>query len=509
MAGVGFELDKVIKKKGLLSLIQGYSYSGMVILGPILLGILLLLFIRIMGSMAGASGEELDMLVSLVTIALLFSLTINSFFSMTVCRYAANKIYEKEKEKIVPSFIGNISIMLIIGGIIYGLFLVASKISIINKVFCLILFMELVVVWASITYLTAVKDFIGIVKRFLAAMIIALLSGYVLLKLSIPITIALLGSIIIGYGIMMVGYIVSLVDHFPGYKGSSFTFMKLFDTYPALWLTGVLMNIGMYAHIVIIWNSPLKMKIQGGMYSAPLYDVPAFYAFLSILITSVNFIVSLETNFYPKYKKYFKLLNGKGTMSEINQTEEEMLTVLMDELNYMAKKQLFTTLIFIVIVGRIFMSLGIGFTSDMYASYWILCVGYASYAIGNTFQSAVLYFAGYWFSLISSAVFAVMSILGTLFALYMKSGFYGIGFTLGAMCFYLISWGGFKHYTDNLKYYLLCRQSVRPIKYKGIFTKISIKLGRWEQKFADYAAKGWTGKVLSTEETVDENSEIL
>lgn len=52
---------------------------------------------------------------------------------------------------------------------------------------------------------------------------------------------------------------------------------------------------------------------------------PALIAFLTILITTVNFVVSVEVNFYPKYRNYYSLFNDGGTIKDIMQAGTEML----------------------------------------------------------------------------------------------------------------------------------------------------------------------------------------
>ena len=66
-------------------------------------------------------------------------------------------------------------------------------------------------------------------------------------------------------------------------------------------------------------------------------------AYLTILITTVNFVVSVEVNFYPKYRNYYSLFNDKGEIKDILQAGNEMRKVLNMELKYTALKQLLTT----------------------------------------------------------------------------------------------------------------------------------------------------------------------
>ena len=74
-----------------------------------------------------------------------------------------------------------------------------------------------------------------------------------------------------------------------------------------------------------MYFGPLKVQVEGLFYGAPNYDVPALCAFFSILITTVNFVTSVEVRFYPVYRNYYGLFNDNGAIRDIDQAEEEML----------------------------------------------------------------------------------------------------------------------------------------------------------------------------------------
>lgn len=71
------------------------------------------------------------------------------------------------------------------------------------------------------------------------------------------------------------------------------------DRFLPLALTGLCTDIGLFAHLVLVWLGPIGVQVKGLFYGAPYYDVPALLAFLSILVTTVNFVVSVEVQFYP------------------------------------------------------------------------------------------------------------------------------------------------------------------------------------------------------------------
>lgn len=90
--------------------------------------------------------------------------------------------------------------MLIAGGILYGIFLIFSGVGLIDKFLCFELFGELIVTWNAMSYLTAIKDYRGIMLSFLAAIAVTFLSGALLLFLGISHVEALMAAVCIGYG---------------------------------------------------------------------------------------------------------------------------------------------------------------------------------------------------------------------------------------------------------------------------------------------------------------------
>lgn len=175
MAGIGFELKKLFRRKGLFAWLRAYGYAGIICTGPMLLGIALQLGILLLCSWAGAERTQQDLLVCMVTYTLLSSLTVTSFFSMPVTRYLADMLYEEREDAILPSFWGSSVLMLLIGCILYGIFLLFSGATLLQGLLCLWLFAEMILNWNGMSYLTAIKDYRGILCSFLAA--IALRAG--------------------------------------------------------------------------------------------------------------------------------------------------------------------------------------------------------------------------------------------------------------------------------------------------------------------------------------------
>ncbi len=177
MAGIGFELKKLFSRRGLFASFRAYGYAGIICTGPMLLGIVLLLGVMFLCDRTGASKQSRELLVCMITYTLLASLTVTSFLSMVVTRFIADMLYEEKNEAVLSSFWGSTGLMLIAGGILYGIFLIFSGVGLIDKFLCFELFGELIVTWNAMSYLTAIKDYRGIMLSFLAAIAVTFLSG--------------------------------------------------------------------------------------------------------------------------------------------------------------------------------------------------------------------------------------------------------------------------------------------------------------------------------------------
>ena len=204
MAGIGFELKKLFNRRGLFATFRAYGYAGVVCTGPMLLGVVLLLGVMFLCGITGGSRHSRELLVCMITYTLLASLTVTSFLSMVVTRFIADQLYEENYEAVLPSFWGSSGLMLIVGGILYGVFLIFSGAGLLDGFLCFGFFGELIITWNAMSYLTAIKDYRGILLAFIAAILVTFLTGWILLMTGIPHVEALLIAVSVGYGVMMV-----------------------------------------------------------------------------------------------------------------------------------------------------------------------------------------------------------------------------------------------------------------------------------------------------------------
>lgn len=480
MAGVGFELKKMFEQEGITAKVRAYGYAGLIISGPMILGVCLLLGIMYLANQGGTTRQERELLISMFTYALLFSLITSSVLSVLSIRYVADMLYTGQTKAILPSFYGSSLLTLFFGGTLYGLFLIFSGISLPYQMLSFLFFITLLVVWMEMNYLTAISDYKNVTLTFAGALILMMITGYGLLQYtSIDTILSLLIAAWLAYGVMAVRYFSLIYRYFPKGVGSSIRFLRWIEKYPSLLFLGLLLHLGLFGHLIIMWNSPLEVKVQGWFTGAPTYDVSALVAIVSILITTVTFVTATETRFFPHYKKYFSLLNGNGNILDIESTEQKMIQVLDEEMGYLIVKQVITTVIFISIGTIILPRTPLGFNSDMLGIYRMLCIGYALYAIGNSMFMILLYFEDNKGAFRAALIFSVSTNLFTFIVKDLDSAFYGIGFILGSGIFAIYTVVHLRKYIDELKFHILAK---RPIYFYEKKSFISRLINKYEAK---------------------------
>ena len=480
MAGIGFELNKLFNRKSIVNYIGAYTAAAMVFTGPVLLGIVLLVFVRILSEMGGAVKYQQDIIVVIITYSLIGSMLLNNVFSTTITRYVADMMYTKKEKRVMPALHGGIIAQLMFAVVIWAPFMVFSGAGPVYSVMGFILFCELVAVWTMISFVSAVKDYMRIIIVFAAGVASAILAGLLLAVVTkMDVIAAMLISVYIGYGVMVLGYYDSLKRYFPESQGNPFRFVEYFFLNPQLAGIGLCLSIGTFSHFLIVWMSPFGVRILGSFYSAPLYDVPALFAFITTLITTINFSTTTEVYFYPAYRNYYGLLNSNGSLQAIELAERDMLTILKRELLYLIFKQFVVTLL-VCSIGSAFLGEAsfAGFNATSRGLFRVLSVGYGIFASANGILMFLFYFANYKFSLISTALFALGTLASALIFLGVDANISMYGFSIlgGAVLMYVSALFFLWYYTRKLQYHIFSKQPLLADVRHGKLYNFSKKL---------------------------------
>jgi uncharacterized membrane protein len=276
---------------------------------------------------------------------------------------------------------------------------------------------------------------------------------------------------------LLQSYLKSFFKTSPG-KGSGkyFYFLTYFDKYYSLFFMSFFYTLGLYIHNFLFWGSSLGVKISSTYIYAPTYDVPSFYAFLSVMPSMVVFVVSLETSFYEKYRTYYSLITGRGTYADIENARKSMSWVLWSEIRNVMELQIFFSLIFIV-AGFYFLP-SIGISALSFDIFLLLVIGAYCNIILLVIILILLYFEDRRGALFISATFLISNAVFTLGSLYMGERAYGFGFFAAAFFSLIAALIELRVYLKNINYHTFCGQPVIQKEQIGLFGKFTRLLYR-------------------------------
>lgn len=477
MAGIGFELRRLFREQGLINNVRAYAYSSLATVGPMILCMVLIFALQRMMTAYDSGYADWELYIATVSYCFIFSIVLTSGMSIVITRYVADMLFEKKYDRLMSSFYGSLIVMLPIGSIAAVWFLSGVTAELDYKVAAYFFFMELIVIWLQGVYLSALKDYIRIARGFIFGGICALLGGWLLFQFTeLQGTTAALFGLDIGFFVIAVLSFYHFEQKFP--KGGSeyyFDFLKYFRKYGSLFFAGCFVYSGVYLHNFVYWWGPQGSEVADRFRVMPFYDLPVFYAFLSVMPTLVTFVVSVETSFYEKFRLYYlQILNG-GTLADIAAAKKKMQKTLVREISFLMEIQLLFTVL-AVALGIKFLP-KIGFTMAQLDLFNILALGYFLFIVMFVLIHILMYFDDRKGVLWIGALFVALNLVCSY--LMMHWTYDGLGMFIASFIALGVTIGRVLYVLRNIDYYTFCSQPVNQTKRsreKSMFAKPGISI---------------------------------
>ncbi|GGF92552.1 exopolysaccharide Pel transporter PelG [Paenibacillus abyssi] len=458
MAGVGFELRKLFRDQGLISQAKAYAYSSITTIGPMVLCMVLIVAMQWMMSAAGSSFLERELFLATAVYSFIFSVLLTGGLSMVLTRFIADMMFLKKYEHLLSSYYGALSVCLPMGLLVAWLFLRGVSAGLGYKLSAYLFFAELIIIWIQAVYLSALKDYMRIVRHFTIGITITFTCAWGLLHYS-PLqgTTAVLVAMNIGFFFILVMSGRHFEQMFPP-KDSRlyFQFFAYFRKYPALFFIGTFFYAGVYIHSFIYWFGPLDFIVADRYAISPFYDLPVFYAYLTVIPTLVTFVVSVETSFYEKFRDYYAHILNNGTLQDVMNAKQNMQRTLMQEISFIMELQLLFSLISLAIGIKALPA--IGFTPTQLDTFNILVLGYYLFIIQFVVLLLMLYFDDRKGVILISGLFVGLNAGLTLWT--MNAGYHGLGIFIAGFITLACALGRLLYYVRNIDYYTFCAQPI-------------------------------------------------
>lgn len=280
MAGIGFQLRKVMEGNTLSGGIRAYAYAGVISCGPWIIS-LASIAVLAFAFESILPPEDSRLFTSTVTHVYAFSLILLGPLQLVSTRFVADQFSASERGAIFPSFLVALAaaggIGLIGGSIFFGLLVPES---VLYKLGAVSLMVYVCGIFLTASYLTAVQGYRAVVASFAAGFAISILAAF-LLAPSFGVVGALLGFSA-GHAAFLLFLFRCLHREFGDGELSGLPVLGYCAKFPGLFLCGFFYTLGIWADKLLFWwGAKQHITVSGALKAAPEYDVAIYLSLLS------------------------------------------------------------------------------------------------------------------------------------------------------------------------------------------------------------------------------------
>ena len=106
MAGIGYELRKLLKHESLMALMRAYLYAGIISSGPWVLSIVGMLAIGMISVSVSAEHRVITQFQVTVTHMIAASLILTGFAQLAFTRFVADRLFERRADIVAANYQG-------------------------------------------------------------------------------------------------------------------------------------------------------------------------------------------------------------------------------------------------------------------------------------------------------------------------------------------------------------------------------------------------------------------
>ncbi|PID45497.1 MAG: histidine kinase [Proteobacteria bacterium] len=429
MAGIGFELKKMLKNDSWFGLLKTYAYAGAISSGPWVLSILGIMLVGLLSiSNKGATNTWLGEFLVSVTWLMSFSLVLSSLLQLLFTRFMADQLYLKNDHRILPNFIAALGLSTLVSGLV-AITCWLLWFRSLDFLYCTLMLMNFVLlcnVWLAVIFVAGMRRYKTIVVVFLVSYLsIVVLSTF----FKSAGTNGLLTTVLIGHAILLFAMLWMIFQEYSADRLLRFEFLQRQNIFPILIFIGLFFNMGVWVDKWMFWAAPSTSNdINGVLRASVIYDLPIFLAYLSIIPGMASFLLRIETDFVATYQSYYAAVNHGATLGQIEEKREEMTQSIRHAYAEIIKVQGVTVLLFFIMAEDIINWLEL---SPLYVQLYY--VDLLATAIQVLFLATLNIF--FYFNFLKQAFWMSFGLfaLNTLFtgiSLILGPAFYGYGFAL-------------------------------------------------------------------------------
>lgn len=431
MAGIGFELRKLLKKDSLVGLLQAYAYAGVIGSGPWVLSIVGILVIGMLSASVVVPNVLVTQFQVSVTYLIATSLVFTGVAQLAFTRFISDRLFEKRDAIVLPNLNGILLLVTASSGSLglLAAFFLFPDLSVLYRVLMLSAFVLLCGIWMETIFLSGMKLYKAIVWLYALGYGITVACALLLRAFGLE---GLLLGFVVGHVVLFVGMWILTVYHYRPDRAMSFEFLKREYSYPSLMAIGLLYNAGIWADKVMFWFYPdTSQAIIGALRASVIYDLPVFLAYLAVIPGMAVFLVRIETDFVEFYERFYDAVRRGGSLEYIESMRDEMVYAIRQGLAEIAKIQTLAVLVTFVAGPAMLRALGI---SELYLPLLhVQTIGASLQVVFLALLNVFFYLDRRRIILVLCALFLVLNVVLTGITLRLGAPFYGYGYALAVL----------------------------------------------------------------------------
>ncbi len=431
MAGIGFELRKMLRRDSLSGMVGAYAYAGVISSGPWVLSILGILLIGMLSVGLIIPGLLITQFQVSVTYLIAGSLVLTGPMQLSFTRFTSDRLFERRADLVLPSYHAVTLLCTVLAGAI-GLACAVwafPQQSILYRLLMIAGFVIMSNIWIAAIFLSGMKQYKSIVWTFFIGYTITVFAALALRKLGLE---GFLSGFVFGQLCLLVGMITLIYRNFTSSKFLSFEVFQKRYAYPSLMAIGLFYNLGIWLDKFMFWySSSTGQAVIGPLHASIIYDIPVFLAYLAIIPGMAVFLVRIETDFVEYYDAFYNAVRAGSSLEHIEDMRNSMVQAIRLGLYEIVKVQAIASLLLFAVGGLLLRQLGI---SELYLPLLYVDV------IGASLQVVLLGVLSIYFyldrrreAMLLTGLFVVLNFVLTWLTLTLGPAWYGYGFAVSLL----------------------------------------------------------------------------
>lgn len=455
MAGIGFELRKILEHDDFLSEVKAYIYSSLISSGPWVLSISCIAILGML-HIPGMELKDHEIFRATITYTYAFSLIYTGIYQLVVTRFLADRLYVNDDAATLSTFITSV-VFILAGGIVMSvIFYLMVPLPPFYKLSAVILFEVVCLIWLTMIFISSVKNYRSIVNAFATGVVASLAGAFVFgSQFGAP---GHLFGYTLGQAIICFWLLARLLLEFPATEPWNGAVRLYFRKYWDLMAIGFIYNMAIWVDKFAFWLAPDARVIIWGFVTHDIYEAPVFYSYLTIVPTMAIFLIRIETDFYEHYRRYYSKVTGKAPLAVILEEKGKMAAMIRRSIRDVFVVQGSISLLCIYFAQEI-ASMG-GLSPLQIPLFRVVTVGSFLMVLLSITIIVLFYFDLRMRVLLTVSVFLVLNAVLSWLTIKLGFQFYGYGFTYACFISLLIAFYMLYDGIRDLEYLTFTRQPV-------------------------------------------------